>query len=286
MYEIIVDARETLVHNKLTEFQKHMVSPFPVISRPLDIGDICIVDSNCIPAVLIERKTIADLVASIKDGRYNEQSYRLNECPIPNHNVIYLIEGNISSQNKHTTDIVYGAIVSLMYYKGFSVIRTYTCDETVKFIYTIANKLTRDCKTKVPFFRSISEPSQEVITVDQSQEKEPDPPRLLDPQRYANVVKSSKKANITHDNIGAIMLSQIPSVSTLIATTIMAEYKTISNLIENLNADPSCLQNMTYINASGRKTKISKTSIANIGTFLGRGTRPPVSPPSPAGSDV
>lgn len=276
MYEIIVDARETLVHSKLTEFQKHMAAPFPVISRPLDIGDICIVDSNCTPAILIERKTIADLVASIKDGRYNEQSYRLNECPIPNHNIIYLIEGNILSQNKHTTDIVYGAIVSLMYYKGFSVIRTYTCDETVKFIYTIANKLTRDCNTKVPFYRSTLKES-EAVTVEDA---EAEPPQQLDPQRYANVVKSSKKANITHDNIGAIMLSQIPSVSTLIATTVMTEYKTISNLIEKLHADPSCLQNMTYINASGRKTKISKTSIVNIGSYLtgcgGHG------PPSPA----
>ena len=41
---------------------------------------------------LIERKTADDLAASILDGRYEEQKFRLKSCGISN--VIYLVEGS------------------------------------------------------------------------------------------------------------------------------------------------------------------------------------------------
>ena len=40
---------------------------------------------------IVERKTADDLAASIFDGRYEEQKYRLKNCSI--NNVIYLVEG-------------------------------------------------------------------------------------------------------------------------------------------------------------------------------------------------
>lgn len=43
---------------------------------------------------IIERKTADDLAASIMDGRYEEQKFRLKNCGI--NNVIYLIEGTPS----------------------------------------------------------------------------------------------------------------------------------------------------------------------------------------------
>ena len=45
----------------------------------LPIGDILIVDAeNKETKLIFERKSICDLSASIKDGRYEEQSYRLD----------------------------------------------------------------------------------------------------------------------------------------------------------------------------------------------------------------
>ena len=75
--------------------------------------------------IIIERKSISDLLSSITDGRYKEQSYRLQNCSIHNHNIIYLIEGNIdihkqyfaSKQNAHLQ--YYSSLFSLYYYKGF-----------------------------------------------------------------------------------------------------------------------------------------------------------------------
>jgi ERCC4-type nuclease len=43
---------------------------------------------------IIERKTADDLAASIMDGRYEEQKFRLRNCGI--NNVIYLVEGKPS----------------------------------------------------------------------------------------------------------------------------------------------------------------------------------------------
>jgi len=41
---------------------------------------------------IVERKTADDLAASIMDGRYEEQKYRLKICGLTN--VIYLVEGS------------------------------------------------------------------------------------------------------------------------------------------------------------------------------------------------
>ena len=41
---------------------------------------------------ITERKTADDLAASIMDGRYEEQKYRLKNCGI--NNVVYLVEGS------------------------------------------------------------------------------------------------------------------------------------------------------------------------------------------------
>ena len=65
-----------------------------VVSLP--IGDVILCDDNGIEKVIIERKSISDLASSIKDGRYEEQSYRLNGIPHENHNIMYIIEGDLN----------------------------------------------------------------------------------------------------------------------------------------------------------------------------------------------
>ena len=64
----------------------------------LPLGDIIICNEKT-ENILVERKTLSDLAASIKDGRYEEQSYRLNGLPIHNHNIFYLIEGDLGKFN-------------------------------------------------------------------------------------------------------------------------------------------------------------------------------------------
>ena len=127
-----------------------------VSTENLALGDI-IISNNKEEKIIIERKSISDLAASIKDGRYEEQSYRLNGLPIPNHNIIYLIEGDINknrfNDKKMEKLTLYSAIFSLNYYKGFSVIRTFSIEESAIFICNTANKLIKgDLEKKNPYY--------------------------------------------------------------------------------------------------------------------------------------
>jgi ERCC4-type nuclease len=73
--------------NKLVQFIP-IFKQLKVVTENLPLGDIIIADEKE-EKLIIERKTINDLLASIKDGRYEEQSYRLNGLEHHNHNIIY-----------------------------------------------------------------------------------------------------------------------------------------------------------------------------------------------------
>ena len=87
---------------------------------------------------------------------------------------------------------------------------------------------------------------------------------------YISVVKKVKKENITENNIGEIMLCQIPGVSSVTAIAIMEKFKTIPNLMKEIELSTSCLKDISYTNAKGQTRKITKTSVANIVKFLFR----------------
>ena len=48
----------------------------------------------------------------------------------------------------------------------------------------------------------------------------------------------------------------------------MREYKTISNLIDNIKSDPNCLDNIVC-ETKGKSRKIGKNVVQNIIAFLG-----------------
>ena len=74
-----------------------------IITRNLPVGDIWIGLSgeNVLPGgLVIERKTVADLEASIKDGRYREQRLRLlTYCGETGARPLYIMEGNLDRLN-------------------------------------------------------------------------------------------------------------------------------------------------------------------------------------------
>ena len=85
---------------------------------------------------------------------------------------------------------------------------------------------------------------------------------------YVNVIKKVKKENITPNNIGEIMLCQIPGISSITALAIMSQYKSISNLIKELELNNESMKDLSYKNEKGQTRKINKTCIANIVKFL------------------
>ena len=219
-----------------------------VISERMAIGDIAIMRPRVAEAadnaqdgetlvVLFERKTIYDLAASIKDGRYKEQSFRLtNTAAVHNHNIVYIIEGDLAKYDAKrggmSVSAIQSAMVSLMYYKGFSVYRTMNLDETAKFIQNFADKLETEDGKRTPYYSNTctgTGTGTGATTDGDNLEKE------KEKEDYCDVaVKKEKRDYITQDNIGVIMLSQIPGVSSKIATAIMKKY---NNSIFGLLAD-------------------------------------------------
>ena len=247
-----------------------------LVSENLPVGDIIIAD-NLEEKIIIERKTLADLASSIKDGRYNEQSYRLNGIPHHNHNIIYLIEGDVSKYNifKSKTDknTLYSAMFSINYYKGFSVMRSNSMDESALMLCNMVSKMLKS--DKLPYYRNLKETSPTVekeTTVENSTESvstvEPIEDEVQNSKDYCSVVKKIKKDNITVENIGEIMLCQIPGISSVTAIAILSKFKTFPDLILEMKKDPTCLNSISYTTSNGQSRKISKACIASIIKFL------------------
>jgi len=289
---IKVDTRESALLQQIS-YQVAIIPVFKSIvvqSETLPIGDIIISDDTE-DRVIIERKSINDLLSSIKDGRYEEQSYRLNGLNHHNHNIVYLIEGDVNRVNRFKSDnhveklTLYSAMFSLNYYKGFSVFRSFSLEESDNIICNMAYKIGKDL-TKQPYYlnknKNINIETKVNINNINSEENayaidtslnstnncDSDDNNTASEKDYINVVKKVKKDNITPDNIGEIMLCQIPGISSVTALAVMEKYKTIPNLIKEIELNNDSMKDLSYTNSKGQVRKINKTCIANIVKFL------------------
>jgi hypothetical protein len=279
---IKVDTREPDLLQQLNHITSNTPSFKNLVIKfeTLPIGDIIICDENeakpgePVEKLIIERKSVSDLMASIKDGRYEEQSYRLNGLNHHNHNIIYLVEGDVSRVNRYKPNntverlTLYSAMFSLNYYKGFSVFRSFTLEESALLICNMAYKLEKEASSKKAFYINNLQPSIETNLEEKPEEAEQLEKVEQSEKDYVNVVKKVKKENITPDNIGEIMLCQIPGISSVTALAIMEQYKNIPNLIKELETNNDCLKDITSTNSKGQTRKINKTSVANIVKFL------------------
>lgn len=204
----------------------------------MPLGDAGIYDDQGNELILFERKSLSDLAASIKDGRYSEQSLRLSSIPTHNHNIIYIIEGSLDVYNYSRTKVhpktLRSAMVSLNYFKGFSVVRSWSVMETVDVIVSYVEKLQKTTDKVAYYSNNVS--CSEVTTEGVSSNNE-----SVD---YLSTIKRTKKENVTINNIVAIMLCQIPNVSSQSAEAISAEYKTLEALIEACKRGREAFENL------------------------------------------
>ena len=260
--KLLIDAREP---KELINLIKSDISDKITIEiANLDLGDFIIKDdsdnnNNNNVLLIFERKSLSDLMSSVKDCRYREQSFRLNEYPIHNHNIYYILEGDLNRfilKNTETNKkILTSSLVSLSHFKGFSVLRTMSIPETAELIVSFARKLLSE--NKPGFYK-----------LDSNELKESTEPREnISLHNYSETLKTCKKSNVTRENIGEIMLSQIPNVSINGAKHIMKKFHSLNNLFKQLENDANCLNDIYIENKSGKR-KLGKTSIENIKKFL------------------
>lgn len=198
-------------------------------SKQMSIGDISI-EKEDQTIILIERKTVADLAASICDGRYQEQQYRLLESTLPPHRIVYLIEGSMDTPTSLPKKNLESALLSLWFH-GFSVMHTCSLDGTVEYLTMLVEKVKKDATEK----------------------------------DYISMVKIKKKDKLTPENIDGLMMSQIPGISTVTAKALLDVYGTLYELTMKLKETPSLLDTFT---TGEKKRKLSKKVIESLQLYL------------------
>jgi ERCC4-type nuclease len=313
--KLVIDVRE----RSLIDMCKSITQNYKTVqieTAQLHIGDIIVKTDENKEVLIIERKTFQDLLASIKDGRYEEQSHRLTHSTgIPTHNIIYLLEGMISQVDVKQRKLVYSTMTSLNIFKGFSLWRSSSVNETADMLMTMADKIDRDfmrgripaylrietgilpvlpTEIPIPLTREILANTEYEIVANST------PPLLVDEIKdvenneikngeikngetkngetkngeiknedsmpnYSTFVKRVKKENITPENIGEIILCQIPGISSKTASAIMKKAGgKIHVLIKELQENHLYLEDILL--ETGRK--MNKTQIKSISDFL------------------
>lgn len=265
--KVIIDERETSLYNMCLEHECLNKELIVLEKRVLQLGDILFTsDDETTTFLCIERKSLQDLLASIKDGRYSEQSYRLSNC-FPNpHNVVYLLEGMLSTVKDKK--LVISCIASLNYFKGFSVHRTISLAETAMYILCMADKMAREFKKGVRAYGSSKpdgSPSPSPLNTPELNNTltNPSVEKPLESTDYCDVVKVSKKANITKENIGQMILMQIPGISSTTAVEIMKPFANFLEFVDRIRSEPEYL---TQIKVNGRK--IGSNVLKGINDFI------------------
>jgi crossover junction endonuclease MUS81 len=189
--ELEIDYRE---HDIIDIFKVKPLIPIKICN--LIIGDIIIKrDNNIIFA--IERKSISDLCASIRDGRFRDQKSRLLESIHDPSKIIYILEGKKLEHGDIKMNTINSAILNLVFKHQYRVIFTESQQDTVDSIILLYNKILNN-----------------ELTVSND---------LID----MKLVKKSDKIN---NNIFINMLSVIPGVSIKVAQIIHNKYPSFNDL--------------------------------------------------------
>ena len=227
MMEIIIDNRENSLIKLLEENKKVF------IKKNLEIGDIQFIENDKL-IYIVERKTINDLGASIKDGRYKEQKIRL----LSNHsnNIYYIIEGNIDDCNTLNRKALLGSIINMSFRDNIKVISSNNIKDTYDIILQIRRKYDEGK------FKEIESSTD----------------------NYVSSIKMNKKENMSKELCNIVQLATIPGVSQKISKIILEKYGSMSNLIEEYKKT----DNLLLADISLGKRKIGKVLSIKIYDYL------------------
>ncbi|TVY18112.1 Crossover junction endonuclease MUS81 [Lachnellula arida] len=155
--ELVLDIREVRSKKDREGVQNELITNgVTPIMRALELGDILWVakmkDPNLLSRLgaegdevvldwIVERKRLDDLIASIKDGRFHDQKFRLRKSGLKN--VIYLIEEfSLSAENADRyIEAVQSAIASTQVVSGYFVKQTQHLTDSVLYLARMTKML-------------------------------------------------------------------------------------------------------------------------------------------------
>jgi crossover junction endonuclease MUS81 len=249
MHELVIDIRERELIDMLQDIQVD----FKV--ELLDIGDILFRDGEQV-ILIIERKTVNDLKASICDGRAREQKARLMSC-VDIARILYVVEGNLSKPldtpvSGVDVSTLVGSLINTLFRDNIKVYKTVSLSETANFIKRLSDKLNT-CD-RVTYFQSDK--------------------GTMDDAKYASTLKKRKKDNMTPSVWFICQLSLIPQVTEIIASSIVNVYPSINDLVSAYNQIEdeerriSLLANLTYPIKNDKVRSVGKKNSERIYKFI------------------
>lgn len=208
---LVVDYREAHI---ITELTKKGVK---YITENLDIGDYQIRHGDDVIGIW-ERKTYADLAASVSDNRYREQKHRLTTSDARWKG--YIIEGTNPNPAKKYHSLQPGALESIKI--GL------TCRDEFNVLYSTGLSHT------VIILEKLLKKLPEYLKDDRGTDA------LVDKYHSALIqssVSSVKKENLTPDNCYLAQLSQIPKMSFNWAKVVKARWSNMGSLTTAISMD-------------------------------------------------
>ena len=266
--KIILDVREQSLIEILTG-PAYKDKNLSLEVAPLEIGDAVLQTDTGKALAVFERKTISDLIASIKDGRYKEQSHRLTHTStVNNHHIVYIIEGRLPKKDR---TIVLSSMTSLWYYKGFSVQRTMNVEETAELLSNVYKKIEKESSSgKISYFsQKDKEAEKEKFPFEglanglTEREVKESPEHSPSHVPYCSFVKKKKSDNITIANFLDIVLCQIPGIGPATATVVSSEFSSLEDIIQCLKTEKG---KVSLIKVGARK--VGKVAESKIKKFL------------------
>lgn len=242
-FSIHIDHRETTL-------QKYLKETLEFESRNLIIGDIVFYKEDEL-SFLIERKTLADLAASIKDGRFRDQSKRILECVTPNR-CCYLIEGSVPIGTTKIGGLpvstLYSSLLNKTFRDGCVVYRTRDVADTAAFLLEFAKKF----KTMEEYFTK------------------PTTPQLGPGDQILPLMNTvpRKKGDITMEQCYLAQLCQIPGISIKKAQILLDVHPSMKELILAVTKQGDGVSYLTGLTGKGTR-KLGKASSKSVHAFLG-----------------
>lgn len=220
----------------------------------LPLGDFIIEVNNQI-LVLIERKTLQDLTASIKDGRLHSQKKHLIDS-VDRQTIYYLIEGNFDYNEDIETSVsingiskkaIISSVLNTLVRDNIKVIFTKNIQDTFDFIYGLYKRIKLD--------------SEKYINHETKNE--------------IDIVKLKSSKSITKEICFINQLCQVPDISKKTAKAISIFFENslkvfYERLINKNDEEKLKVLKTIYIedDSGGKRRKISEKVIKNIITFM------------------
>ncbi|KAF9109758.1 Crossover junction endonuclease mus81 [Mortierella sp. AM989] len=216
-----------------------------VVKRALDVGDVIWVARLNDPSFIgpeeivldyiVERKRMDDLISSIKDGRFNEQKFRLKRSGLGH--VIYLVETHrVGETYEISPDAIRTATTSLQVHDNFFLRRTNHTDQTIDYLVSVTNVLKRlyEHKTLYAIPDEIINRATYLDLQNELKESYPDRTYLTSYKSFSSL--NSKSDSTTVKDMFVKMLMTIRGVSSEKALEIARIYKTPRGLFSTLDS--------------------------------------------------